>query len=64
MSGVPHAWNPYTGLISPLPRRPVPSRRLRYVDPVGVEIRGWLRAKEASRYELATDLTASLDRAS
>jgi hypothetical protein len=31
---------------------------VRYVGPVGAELQGWLRAKEAGRYELATDLSA------
>jgi hypothetical protein len=33
---------------------------VRYVGPVGAEIQGWLRAREAGRYEIATDLSASL----
>lgn len=33
-------------------------RGVRYAGPVGVELQGWLRAKEAGRYQLGTDLTA------
>ena len=31
---------------------------MRYAGAVGAEIHGWLRAKEAGRYELATDLSS------
>ncbi len=31
---------------------------IRYAGPVGVEIQGWLQAKEAGRYQIGTDLTA------
>ena len=34
------------------------TRGVRYVGPVGVELQGWLQAKEAGRYEIGTDLTA------
>ncbi len=34
------------------------TRGVRYAGPVGAEIQGWLKAKEAGRYELGTDLTA------
>lgn len=34
------------------------SRGVRYAGPVGVEIQGWLRAKEAGRYQIGTDLNA------
>jgi hypothetical protein len=47
----------YTGGL--IPFSDIRTRGVRYVGPVGAEIQGWLRAKEAGRYELATDLTAS-----
>lgn len=46
----------YTG--GPIPFTDIRARGVRYVGPVGAEIQGWLRAKEAGRYELATDLSA------
>ncbi len=46
----------YTG--GPIPFTDIHARGVRYVGPVGAEIQGWLRAKEAGRYELATDLSA------
>jgi hypothetical protein len=42
-----------------IPFTDIRTHGVRYVGPVGAEIQGWLRAKEAGRYELATDLTAS-----
>ena len=38
------------------------TRGVRYAGPVGVEIQGWLKAKEAGRYQLGTDLTAHFGR--
>jgi hypothetical protein len=46
----------YTG--GPIPFTDIRARGVRYVGPVGAEIQGWLRAREAGRYELATDLSA------
>ncbi len=46
----------YTG--GPIPFTDIRGRGVRYVGPVGAELQGWLRAKEAGRYELATDLSA------
>ena len=43
-----------------LPFTDIATRGVRYAGPVGVEIQGWLKAKEAGRYQLATDLTARL----
>jgi len=34
------------------------TRGVRYAGPAGVEFQGWLRAKEAGRYQIGTDLTA------
>ncbi len=34
------------------------TRGVRYAGPAAMEIQGWLKAKEAGRYELGTDLTA------
>ncbi len=34
------------------------TRGVRYANPTGVEFQGWLRAKEAGRYQIGTDLTA------
>ena len=34
------------------------TRGVRYAGPVGAEIQGWLRAKEAGRYQIGTDLNA------
>lgn len=36
----------------------IKTRGVRYAGPVGVEIQGWLQAKEAGRYQVGTDLTA------
>ncbi len=46
----------YTG--GPIPFTDIRGRGVRYVGPVGAKLQGWLRAKEAGRYELATDLSA------
>ncbi len=46
----------YTG--GAIPFTDIRGRGVRYVGPVGAELQGWLRAKEAGRYELATDLSA------
>ncbi len=35
------------------------TRGVRYAGPVGVELQGWLRAKEAGRYQIGADLTAA-----
>ena len=42
-----------------IPFTDIHDRGVRYVGPVGVEIQGWLRVKEAGRYQVATDLSAS-----
>ena len=34
------------------------TRSVRYAGPAGVEIQGWLKAKEAGRYQIGTDLNA------
>ncbi len=34
------------------------TRGVRYAGAVGVELQGWLRAREAGRYQIGTDLTA------
>ena len=34
------------------------TRGVRYAGPVAVELQGWLKAKEAGRYEIGTDLSA------
>jgi len=34
------------------------TRGVRYAGPADVEIQGWLKAKEAGRYQIGTDLTA------
>ena len=36
----------------------IQTRGVRFVGPVGVELQGWLKAKEAGRYQIGTDLTA------
>ena len=46
----------YTG--GPIPLTDIKTRGVRYAGPVGVEIQGWLQAKEAGRYQIGTDLTA------
>ena len=42
----------------PMPFTDIRTRGVRFAGPVGVDLQGWLRAKEAGRYELGTDLTA------
>ncbi len=41
-----------------LPFTNIGARGVRYAGPVGVEIQGWLKAREAGRYQLSTDVTA------
>lgn len=41
-----------------IPFTDIKTRGVRYAGPVGVEIQGWLQAKEAGRYQIGTDLTA------
>ena len=48
----------YTG--GPIPLNDIGTRGVRYTGPVGVEFQGWLRAKEAGRYQLAVDVSAHL----
>ena len=36
----------------------IQTRGVRYAGPVGAEIQGWLKAKEAGRYQIGTDLNA------
>jgi len=36
----------------------IQTRGVRFAGPVGVELQGWLKAKEAGRYQIGTDLTA------
>ena len=43
----------------PIPFTDIRTRGARYAGPVGVELQGWLRAKEAGRHQIGTDLTAS-----
>jgi hypothetical protein len=42
----------------PIALTDIKTRGVRYAGPVGVEIQGWLQAKEAGRYQIGTDLTA------
>ena len=42
----------------PVALNDIKTRGVRYAGPVGVEIQGWLQAKEAGRYQIGTDLTA------
>jgi hypothetical protein len=39
-----------------IPFTDIRTRGVRYAGPIGAEIQGWLRAKEAGRYEIGTDL--------
>lgn len=41
----------------PIPFSDIRTRGVRYAGPVGVELQGWLRTKEAGRYQIGTDLT-------
>ena len=43
----------------PIPFSDIRTRGVRYVGPVGVELQGWLRAREARRYQIGADLTAA-----
>ena len=43
----------------PIPFSDIRTRGVRYAGPVGVELQGWLRAKEAGRYQIGADLTAA-----
>ena len=43
----------------PIPLSDIRTRGVRYEGPVGVELQGWLRAKEAGRYQISADLTAA-----
>jgi len=43
----------------PMSLTDIRTRGVRYAGPVGVELQGWLRAREAGRYQIGTDLTAS-----
>ncbi len=36
------------------------TRGMRYANPAGVEIQGWLRAREAGRYQIGSNITAPL----
>ena len=42
----------------PIPFTDIRTRGVRYAGPVGIELQGWLRAREAGRYQVGTDLTA------
>ena len=42
----------------PIALTDIRTRGVRYAGPVGVEIQGWLKAKEAGRYQIGTDLNA------
>ncbi len=42
----------------PIALTDIKTRGVRYAGQVGVEIQGWLQAKEAGRYQIGTDLTA------
>ncbi len=46
----------YTG--GPIALTDIRTRGVRYAGPVGAEIQGWLRAKEAGCYQIGTDLNA------
>lgn len=41
-----------------VPFTDIRTRGVRYAGPIGVEMQGWLRAKEAGRYQFGTDFTA------
>jgi len=43
----------------PIPFSDIRTRGVRYAGPVGVELQGWLRAREAGRYQIGADLTAA-----
>ncbi len=42
----------------PIALTDIRTRGVRYAGPVGVEIQGWLKAREAGRYQIGTDLSA------
>jgi len=42
----------------PIALTDIRTRGVRYAGPAGAEIQGWLKVKEAGRYQLGTDLTA------
>lgn len=42
----------------PIPLTDIKSRGVRYAGPVGIELQGWLRAREAGRYQVGVDFTA------
>ena len=42
----------------PIALTDIQARGVRFAGPVGVELQGWLKAKEAGRYQIGTDLTA------
>jgi len=42
----------------PIALTDIQTRGVRFAGPVGVELQGWLKAKEAGRYQIGTDLTA------
>ena len=44
----------YTG--GAIPLNDIATRGVRYTGPVGIELQGWLRVREAGRYELAVDV--------
>ncbi len=43
----------------PMSLTDIKTRGVRYAGPVGVELQGWLRAREAGRYQIGADLTAA-----
>ena len=43
----------------PIPFSDIRTRGVRYAGPVGVELQGWLRAREAGRYQVGADFTAA-----
>ena len=50
------------GIVSeggPMSLTDIKTRGVRYAGPVGVELQGWLRAREAGRYQIGADLTAA-----
>jgi hypothetical protein len=46
----------------PIALTDIRSQGVRYAGPVGVEIQGWLKAKEAGRYQIGADLNAHFGR--
>ena len=44
----------------PIALTDIHTRGVRYANPAGVEIQGWLRAKEAGRYQIGSDISAHL----